>query len=510
MQNREKKALQDLAALIETKKILKENDYENEKLYLASAYGAGVGSGQEERGQGFTRIYHIFNSLPFEKTENTEIKLWEWAGDTDRIEVLNEKGNHLEHQVLDTGKNIYWSHSYVTLLVNVTVPAFGYSTVIIKEGPKEILSTFHKEKRQQQPDRFILENEFLRVVIDPLNGSVASAIDKETGFEYINSPGGVFKLITEASRKSISEWSSEMSAWVQGRYKQIDVLNDIRAEMWSSYGGLRCSVFWKVQFGNDSVLTAEYRLEKNSKTLNVQVSCDWNERGSHEKGVPILLFTMPFAWKSNSYLQDIPFGTLLREGRAIDLPALNFTMNMDGQGHAIQIVSRDTYGWRCDENTIGLTLLRASHEPDPVPEKGLCESEFAICFHSDTGSNTVEDALKLAKTCFQRSIVVSNGFHEGRLPLTSSFMSMEGGNGILISAIKDAERSGIIIRLFEATGKDEEATLCFAFDIENASYVDILERPASGNVTVINTRSIHVLIPANSIRTLKIEFSEPV
>jgi len=508
VQSREKKTLQDIAMAIATDNILKDKDADDEKFYLATSYGAGVGSGQVERGQGFTRIYHVFNALPYERTENIEFRLWEWAGDTERLAVFDDNGRRLEHQILDTGRNIYWGHSYVRVLARVRVPSCGYTTIIAREDRKEIRGTFHKEKRQQIPERFVLENELIHIVIDSRKGGISSVVDKETGFEYIGGDeGGVFKLITEASRKSISGWTSEMSAWLQGRYKQIEILNNLPAEMWSYSGSLRQSVFWKASFGNGSIITAEFVLEKGARSLRVNVNCDWNERGSHEKGVPVLSWTMPFAWMCNHYLQDIPFGTIVREGRDADLPALSYTMCRDGHGHGVQLISRDTYGWRCNDNSIGLTILRASHEPDPVPEKGICQSEFAIAFLCGM-EDDITSQSRMEADCFTKSGVISNGFHQGSLPLTSAFMSKEGGAGIHISALKEAEEAGIVLRLYETEGKDEETAISFSSCIRSASYVDILETKDTGEVKLVSDNTVRVVMPANSIRTLRVIFTE--
>ena len=245
-------------------------------------------------------------------------------------------------------------------------------------------------------------------------------------------------------------------------------------------------------------------MDKGSRFVKVHLNVDWNECGSHEKGVPTLSYAVPFSWATGDCQQDIPFGILNRGSRNADLPALNFTMSRSEEGAALEMVSWDTYGWRCMDNAIALTILRGSHEPDPVPEKGMCESEFAIGF---LGRTYKSDALKYARNVFQEFTVVSNGFHHGTLPFSSSLLRQEGGDSIIISSIKQAEDSdGIVIRLFEVSGADAVTNLTFSKPVKCAAFVDILERDVDGNVIVIDGNTAEISVPANTIKTGRISF----
>ena len=101
--------------------------------YNSQSEGAGVGYGLEnfigvpstERGSGRTRIFHVFNTMAFDRKENVELTVWDWTGDFRRIQMKDYNGNPIPFQLLDSQFQRYWSHEYLRILAEVCVPAMG-------------------------------------------------------------------------------------------------------------------------------------------------------------------------------------------------------------------------------------------------------------------------------------------------------------------------------------------------------------------------------------------------
>lgn len=493
----------NIADSINTELIVKEEEISKNEPDFARAYGAGVGSGQVERGSGNTRIFHIFNPTSRTRTEGVEMLLWEWYGDPDRIEITDAEGKKVEYQILEKGYNNYWYHNYTRLLIMPTVPAFGYNTVKLTEGNLSKLPiAFHWERRHQDKEILLLENELLRVEFNPHDASIVSAVDKATGKEYIDRQRkcGIFQYILEANHKAVSEWRSEMSSWLVGRFKKLENLNE-NLEIRMEHGSLRNSLYFTARF-HASTMEAQIYLDAGSRNLNYKVRCDWHETGTEEKGVPRLQFVMPVPYKEPVYVQDVPFGVIERKETGTDTPALSFAAAFDGeQGGGIAISSKNTYGYRLEESSIALALLRSSFEPDVYPENGICEEEFCVRFMEERSSN-----LCLLQTFWEYNHgmdVVSGNRHKGILEPKASYLDIMADHVFLLS-VKAAEASEeLILRLYETSGNVRKARLHFDRKVQNACRTDLLERELEQLKT--HGTEVEIELQAYEIMTIKVK-----
>lgn len=487
-----------IAEQINTELIVREDEISKNTPDLARAYGAGVGSGQVERGSGNTRIFHIFNPTSRERTETMEMLLWEWYGDPNRLEVTDVQGNPVKHQILEAGYNNYWYHNYMKLLIMPTVPGFGYTTIKVTEGPlNKIPVMFHWERRHQEPEHLVLENDLLRVAFDKCDASIVSVIDKETGRELVDTgrKNGIFQYILEANHRAVNDWRTEMSSWFTGRFKSVESVNrNLEVQMndgtpehtvvefdWREIerpreekGELRSTLSYTAQFHN-SQISVEIALDAGSRSLKYKVSCDWHEIGNLEKGVPRLQFMMPLPYENTSYIQDTPFGLVRREEMGTDTPGMSFAAAFKEDGQCgIAISSKNTYGYRCEDDSIALALLRSSFEPDPYPENGICDSEFCVSFIE--GKPEAHELIQYFQEYNCSMDIISGNRHPGALAPEKSYLNVET-DGVLVSTVKAAEDSEeLVIRLYEVDGKAQKAVLDLGREVLAASRTDLLER----------------------------------
>lgn len=493
----------EIAGQINTELIVKEEEISRNEPDLARAYGAGVGSGQVERGSGNTRIFHIFNPTSRERTECVEMLLWEWYGDPERMEITDADGKKVAYQILEKGYNNYWFHNYTKLLIQPTVPAFGYNTVKLTEGPlTRVPIVFHWERRHQDPEILLLENDLLRVEFDPCDASILSAVDKKTGKEYIDSQRkcGVFQYIMEANHKAVSEWRSEMSSWLVGRFKEIENLNQ-NLEVRMEYGPIRNSLYFTVKF-HASALEVQIDLDAGSRNLNYKVRCDWHEIGTEEKGVPRLQFLMPVASKDPVYVQDVPFGVIERKEMGTDTPALSFAAAFDKEkGSGIALSSKNTYGYRLADNSVALVLLRSAYDPDLYPENGICEEEFCVRFMEKRPSDL--DLLQTFREYNYGMDVVSGNRHGGSLEPKASYMNLTADH-VFVSSVKTAEESDErILRLYETSGSVQKAVIHFDREVQAACRTDLLER--DGEALKIHGTEVEAELQAYEMMTIKVK-----
>ena len=480
--------------------------------------GAGVGYGQTARAAGKRRAWHIFNSLPYDREETVTITVWDYDGNIAEAAFEDVNGKPLAAQkgetdtgwkyVYDTGaggvehmlvNGTFWGHKFDTFYVRVKVPSCGYTTIVLDEKPDYAPKTwFTNDMRVQSPDVFVLENEYLKVTLNPRDGSIASMIDRESGADIAPPDGGfgIYRLAKEAQHKSVTAWSEGMSAWFVGRYKSVDEITrfEIRPV---ARGPLRTAYELSGSFGSGSLLKTIISLDSGSRLLRYDLVCDWREFGSKED-IPNLHFHLPLGYKPD-YLFDIPFGMTRRNAADMDLPAESFVLAGNAAGPSLALFSLDKYAFRCREDSLALTLIRGSIDPDLTPETGRHRISFALSAGIKNREDLARESLGYRRDL---TVVSGRGRAGGKLAPEGSFLSARGG---IVSSIKHAEKKSraLVCRIFEAEGKEAKAELRLSFPVESAFITDITEEKQLGGASVSGDgKAVTFNLPAFGVRTL--------
>lgn len=496
----------DTSSLAQDKKNTKESISE----------GAGVGYGvenlkvtQAERGSGMKRIFHIFNPAQIEREEVVEITVWDWEGDIEKIIVKDEKDNIISYQLVDRTFQSYWGHNYFRLLIDAKVPAYGYSTYILSElednGLEELPSHLSNlfGSHVESPYKFILENNFIKATFDSRNASLVSLIDKENNQEMINTnrSAAIFRLIEEEAKEF-------GTAWVVGRYMNIEeLLNNVKIKQVHLNETIRKSFSYEISFRN-SKITVTASLDHNSSALKFDVQCDWKEYGKIDDRVPQLGFYFPLSYPPEFFKYDVPFGVIKRKAMDIDVVANSFAVgvNKNPQAKSIMLITDSKYGFRCNDDSMSITLLRSSADPDPYPEVGIHKFSFALSLIS-VKSN--KELLDKAYTFNHPLNFITGTFHKGTLPLSKSFFTLEGGS-IVVSAIKFPEKEDsdkIIVRVYETDGEKTTAKFEFFREVKKAYFVDINEKfSETDRIVSTDDNRVSFEVSPYSVATLCVEF----
>jgi alpha-mannosidase len=430
-----------------------------------------------ERGRGRTRIVHVFNSLPWARTGHVEAVIWDWPGDPARLQVRDAAGAEIAHQILPNEERLivgksYWGHQYLRLLLPVSTPGCGYATLSLTETPPhELLTNLPDEPRVERLEEHVLENDLIRAVFDPRTAELASLVDKASGEEMIDRArgGGMFRLVNEDDAKG-------MTAWIVGRWKSVrSVHDDVRLSSVAGGTGLRQWLSFEAGFAA-SRLKVTVSLDKGSASLSWSVECEWLEIGRKGSGIPQLNFFLPLTGEMKAYRYDVPFGVVDRHAALQDFPANSWALGVPKKPGraAVMLIADQKHGFRCVENSLSLTLLRSSFDPDPHPDLGVHRFGFAVAL-VDCAS-----AARLAAAASERAhplVALSGTAHAGSLPLTQGFFSLEGGS-VAVSTIKmpeDEEGARLLVRLYETDGKKTTAGLKFFCAPDSARRVDINE-----------------------------------
>lgn len=485
-----------------------------EDIKETTSEGAGVGFGvdkfkisQYEGGKGKTRIFTVFNSSVFNRKENIEIISWDWSGDLEAITFKDSNGKSVPHMLLENGLNYYWGHSYLKALIKVDVPACGYSTYVMNESDdKSIESPVLEFPRTENIDSYIIENSKIKVVFDKRNASIMSFYDKLNNEEMIDTskPAGNFRLIEEDTDK-------HMSAWLIGRYMNVINLNQNVKIKQVNYpknnNVLKQAISYEIPFKN-SLLKVIVSLEDNSNQLKYHVECNWLEIGKDGICIPQLNFNLPLSYPVRSYRYDVPFGTISREAIDMDVPANSWAVaeRKTKSSSSLMLVTDTKNGFRGFDNSIALTLIRSSFDPDPYPEVGTHDFSFAISLVNGSSNKNMIDNANIYNHPLS---VVSDKSHKGILKPVDSFAELKEGT-VVVSSMKITEakdQNKLVLRVYETEGNKTTAVIKFGKVPIAIYYIDINENKIECDLnTEICGETVKFSVDPNSIANVCIEF----
>ena len=454
----------------------------------------------------------VYNPKPWKRSEVVMTKIWNKKIDPNNLFVYDNDGNRIKAQVIDYC-TFYWFHTYYAIMFEAKdIPPLGYKVFVVDTGdfiepdPKAVTLTSDVGDKCVRGDgqppmngQYILENEFLKVSVDATSAALVSVIDKETGYEYVK----------KGEKLGIVEYQMEsangMAAWNLSPVKErtpLDNGNFVILQNGPNMITIRAD--FKV---NDSSICLETTLKKGSRKVDFMLRTRWLEVGNYQKGVPSLKAYFPTSFENGELHYEIPFGIMERKQSLQEVPALNW-MNLSGEKQSVTLVNRAKYGHRCNEDKLSLTLLRSSFSPDPYPEVGDHEIEYAMFFNNDKFD--ASQAMRQGDDYNNPLNVVGCTIQSGDLPLEKYFVAISNSTpNINISAIKKAEcGEGIIVRLYEFEGKDTEAAVCLcgiAKDAKIAVETDTLERPLDKSTAKIEDGLLSVKIKKYSNTTIWIK-----
>jgi len=476
------------------------------------AGGAGVGhstgdGGESSFGMSRTseRAFLIFNPLPYARTEVVEAKLWDTELDRASLVVTGEGVEPQLVQVLGDGN--YWGHAFLDIAFPVEVPALGYRAVCISDRAAEL--GLKREQnwepwggsidwRRIEAREDALENDQVRAVLDAGSGGLTSLVDKGTGREWVPAGqcSGIFQYCLEQNQG--------MTAWTIGRFlERRDLAGGGKLSRLHSGPWLN-AYRWTRDLGN-SKLELDITLRHGSPRVEYRLNVDWRQIGDKDRGIPHLKVRFPLAASQPTGRYEIPFGALerdLTEGE--EVPAIRWAEMLDADGQGVVLGNTSKYGFNIEGDSLNMTLLRGSIDPDPLPDLGEHIIEYSIAPHGPGWA--ASDSVGEGEQVNLPLVVASCDFQAGDLAASHSFASMDPGPARLVALKRAQDGKGVVLRLAEVDGLDTEVSLTLdpALAGARATLVDAVERPMEGGVADLRDGVLTVQVPAGGITAVRL------
>ncbi|MCY7323779.1 MAG: alpha-mannosidase [Phormidesmis sp. CAN_BIN36] len=356
-------------------------------------------------------------------------------------------------------------------LQEINIPAIGYRAFWIVPDNEVNEITDHLE----------LENQLLKVVVDPQTGNLSSIFDKINQREVLSAPGNQLQAFRDAGQY----WD----AWnIDPEYAKQPLLPveclKIEACDRGKFSSQQVQVVRKI--GN-SIFKQIYLLEQNSSILKIKNMIDWQERHV------IVKAAFPLTVHADFATYEMPCGAIARSTKPIaerstheqaqwEVPALGWA-DLSSDDYGVSVLSDCKHGYDCQQNQIRLTLLRGSEFPDPEADRGIHTFTYAIYPHAKDwrSAQTVRRSGELNQPL--QVVHLNDSFEELRsdrqkhLPSSGSFLDLQSEN-LILTAFKQSEDDPgkFVLRCYECHGESADLNLKSDLDLRINHSLDLLER----------------------------------
>lgn len=395
----------------------------------------------------------LFNSLTWARSEIVAIPLAELASELssellsahhtkDSWEVLTLEGEVLPTQLDPPDQPTH------LLFSAEAVPGVGYRLcwLVPSDDPVAIAPP---------PDTWVLENEQLRVTVDPDTGDLSSVWDKSQQREILSAAGNVLQAFQDEGQY----WD----AWnIDPQYARSPLPEATLTQIsWQSWGRLRSRLRVVRQMGQ-SAFQQDYVLDANSPLLRVETTVDWQERHVLVKAA------FPLTVTATEATCEIPCGAIARptqpatpqEAAQWEVPALQWA-DLSQDDFGFSLLTDYKHGFDVQPSQLRLTLLRGACWPDPEADRGQHQFTYALYPHAGrwNTAHTVHQGYALNQPILVKPVKEAIAPH---LPPNNHLLGLP--ETLILMAFKPTEsdsgnRTGDwIVRACEAQGNEVELT----------------------------------------------------
>jgi alpha-mannosidase len=454
----------------------------------------------------------VFNPLSWSRTDEVEFeaqlpKPSDYVGAEDAAE-----GKPLPVQVISNDPKT--GRVRIRVLIG-NIPATGYKLVELVTGAV----SGHREVEAPLPltaSDTSLENQFLKLTVDPKTGCMTSLIDKRTHVEALALP--VESEGAPALSPDGKPCGNLLQAFVD-KPKQWDAWNidaDFVKQHWDLMHAeevklientpLRAVLRVRQKFQNSSFIQ-DITMYPGVPRVDVRMQADW-----YEKHI-LLKVAFPLSARNDNATFEIPYGAIERpttrntpaEQAQFEVAAFRWA-DLSDRTHGFSLLNDSKYGYDAKDNVLRLSLLRSPAWPDPHADEGHHEFVYSLYPHSGTWREamTVHQGYQLNYPL----LAVPTTEHMGTLPASKSFFGTQEDNVVITAVKKDADNNALIVRFYEWDGKKGDIHLSLPQAATAAVETNLMEKPArplslASNGTV-------VVVPTNpyEIKTVEVRFEQ--
>ena len=340
------------------------------------------------------------------------------------------------------------------MAVAVDLPALGYRTYRV------VPDTLRLSASTIRATDTLLENELVRLELDPVSGRIGSLVLRDNGEDVAN--------LADAGRPRAVVVDDTSDTWGHRRLAFRDEIGafEVSAVTLVERGPVRAILRVESRYG-ESELVEDFVVSAASPTIEVRVILDWREHAN------LLKLRFPTRLRNTVAAYEIPYGVVERPPNGEEEPGqrwVDASGELEGSGRfGLSVLNDAKYGFDVIDREIGVTAVRspiyAHHEPATprtdtryaYQDQGI--QRFTLGLLPHRGGWADAGATREALVINQRPTALLESFHDGPLTQTASYLAVEP-EAVVTGAFKLAEDGDdLVVRAVETAGRATPARI---------------------------------------------------
>lgn len=425
-------------------------------------------------------------------------------GKNDKMVLEDAEGKQVQFQETFTWRSVGKGEAYLLFLAE-DVPPLGYKTYYLYPSKEE-----RRAPGAVKAEEGGLENQYLRVNINPATGAF-SLLEKGTGKVLVNGATVVLETYADASVYRSGKPPTPLPV----KLNRVEILErgPVRA---------RLRLLYAANHPGIQALYTDLSLTTQSR-LDVESTIKYDD--SEVKDILIAGQLFPLALKKPQFHYGAPYGhsamTNIRPGLLEQyspgadtafLPAEFFKISrsiqqwlaVSGDGMGFTIASNRRLFALTDDH-VKCVMLGVT-PPEPQRAEVLHSGKVVSRFTMTPLSGSWQEAKAYRSGWESNSPLISysveNAVGDKTLPASLSFLSASSDHAIVTVLKKAEEGEGVIVRLFEAEGREGKTGLTFFRPVREAWVANLLEEKQAA------ASPGEVTLGKNEIKTVRFRLQE--
>jgi len=363
------------------------------------------------------------------------------------------------------------------------VPAFGYDVYRVEElppleqpKPHEAISGLDKAECRVVEGGVLMENGWVRVMIDSTTGRLSSVFDKATGRELLapNQMGNTFEIHLEDA--------SARNAAKLGKIVDIQTVDDRADTTLTELRPFQARVRLTWRFANSSIYQYVV-LTAGSPRIDFETIIRWREQAADDKPAPMLRVAFPLAVSDETLFRySTPFASAVGERGVSEVAAGSFAALVGPEGGAA-LLNDSTHGCSASpDGVVRLTLLRCGREADLTADRYTHTLTYSLL---PVGPEVSPSELARADMALNYPFVIYRLPEVNSPAVANSPTSIPGRYGafdvsnlksIVPTCLKGSEdRTGLVMRFYQDSPLNDVGLMWANFPVAEAFEVNLLE-----------------------------------